>query len=422
MVAQLGARMHYAVPRILAEAKMLEHFYIDICAVQGWPRWLRLVPDLVRPAAVRRLLSRVPHGVPPELVTAFNDFGREYARRRNTATSERFAVHLWAGTEFCRRILKNGFGGAGAVFTFNSAGLEILQRARREGLRAVMEQTIAPMRVELELSKEERARFADWEIVSEINNCAAEYCQREEAEWQAAEVILCGSEFVRDGIAQCGGPVEKCVVVPYGVDIPSPHGGEGGRRADEVATTNLQPSTLDRPLRVLTVGTVGLRKGSPYVLEAAKQLKGKAVFRMVGSIGVTSQAQAQLREYLELTGQVPRSDIAKHFAWADVFLLPSLCEGSATVTYEALGYGLPVICTPNTGSVARDGMEGFIVPVRDATAIAGRIERLAQDVELRAQMAAKAKARAAEFTVAAYGRRLLAALTGAVPLQESISA
>ena len=102
--------------------------------------------------------------------------------------------------------------------------------------------------------------------------------------------------------------------------------------------------------------------------------------------------------------------MAEHFQWADVFLLPSLCEGSATVTYEALGHGLPVICTPNTGSVVRDGMEGFIVPVRDAAAIAERIERLAIDVELRTQMAANAKARAAEFTVAEYGRRLLSVL------------
>ena len=422
MVAQLGARMHYAIPRILAEADMLEHFYTDICAVQGWPRWLRLVPDPVRPPAVRRLLSRVPHGVPPELITAFTDFGREYAQRRNTATTGRFAVHLWAGTEFCRRILKEGVGGAGAVFTFNSAGLEILQRARREGLRAVMEQTIAPMRVELELSEEERSRFADWETVSERNDCAAEYCQREEAEWQATEVILCGSAFVRDGIAQCCGPVEKCVVVPYGVDLPFPRRGKGGRRLDEVAALNYQPSTLNRPLRVLSVGAVGLRKGSPYVLAAAKQLKDKAVFRMVGSIGVTSQAEAQLREHLELTGPAPRSDIARHFAWADVFLLPSICEGSATVIYEALGYGLPVVCTPNAGSVVRDGMEGFIVPVRDASAIAGRIEQLAQDLELRAQMAARAKARAAEFTVGAYGQRLLAAFNGAMPLQDSISA
>jgi glycosyltransferase involved in cell wall biosynthesis len=102
--------------------------------------------------------------------------------------------------------------------------------------------------------------------------------------------------------------------------------------------------------------------------------------------------------------------LASHYELAHVFLLPSLCEGSDTVTYQVLGHSLPVVCTPNTGGVMRDGGEGFIVPVRDAAAIAERIERLAHDVELRAQMAANARARSAEFTLAEYGRRLLSVL------------
>jgi glycosyltransferase involved in cell wall biosynthesis len=412
MVAQLGARMHYAVPRILAEADKLDHFYTDICAVQGWPKWLTLVPDAVRPAALRRLLSRVPHGVPPGLITAFTDFGRDYARRRNTATAERFAVHLWAGTEFCRRVLKQGFGNAGAVFTFNSAGLEILQTAQRKGLRAVMEQTIAPMEFELDLLREEQARFADWERVSDGNSSAMEYCQREKGEWQAADIILCGSEFVRGGVAQCGGPAGKCVVVPYGVDVAE------ASLESRVLSPESQRKERGRLLRVLTVGAVGLRKGAPYVMEAAQRLTGQAEFRWVGPISLLPKAATGMGQHVQLTGPVPRSEVGGHFEWADVFLLPSLCEGSATATYEALGHGLPVICTANTGSVVRDGREGFIVPVRDPKAIIGRIERLAQDEELRAQMGAHVKARAAEFTVGAYGQRLLAALTGAMPVQE----
>ena len=105
----------------------------------------------------------------------------------------------------------------------------------------------------------------------------------------------------------------------------------------------------DGPLRVLTVGTVCLRKGAPYVLEAAKRTKDIATYRMVGPIGVTPQAEATLRQHLELTGAVPRSRIIEHYRWADVFLLPSLCEGSANAIYEALATGLPVICTPNAG-------------------------------------------------------------------------
>ena len=51
-------------------------------------------------------------------------------------------------------------------------------------------------------------------------------------------------------------------------------------------------------------------------------------------------------------------------AAADVFVFPSLFEGSAVVTYEALACGLPSVVTPDAGSVVRDGVEGFVVPGR----------------------------------------------------------
>ncbi len=57
-------------------------------------------------------------------------------------------------------------------------------------------------------------------------------------------------------------------------------------------------------------------------------------------------------------------------AAADVFVFPSLFEGSAVVTYEALACGLPCIVTPRPGSVVRDGVEGLIVPARDVEALA----------------------------------------------------
>ena len=80
------------------------------------------------------------------------------------------------------------------------------------------------------------------------------------------------------------------------------------------------------------------------------------------------------------------------------------------MTYEALAYGLPVVCTPNTGSVIRDGMEGFIFPIRDAAAIVERLQRFRDDPELLEQMSKSASARAREFTVAKYGHRLTSAL------------
>lgn len=122
----------------------------------------------------------------------------------------------------------------------------------------------------------------------------------------------------------------------------------------------------------------------------------------------------EISQWVELRGIVPRSQIVEEFRWADVFLLPSLCEGSATAVYEALAAGLPVITTENTGSVVRDGVEGFIVPVCDPEAIATAVRALADNPELRRSMSTNALLRAAEHTVESYGERLLPPCPGRI--------
>ncbi len=395
----LGSRMYWAVPRTLDTAGMLEKYYTDFSALKGWPRFFGLLPDSLRPPKVSRLLGRGTREVPAAKTTAFNLFGLEYARRlrRSRNATETTGTYLWAGREFCKRSVSQGFGEAGAVFTYNSAGLELLREAKARGLKTVMEQTIAPKRIETEILMEEFDRYPKWEASQGRDELAVEYGQREAAEWQAADLILCGSEFVVEGIARCGGPVGKCLVVPYGVDVQE--------WKSEVRSQKSE--VRNRPLRVLTAGTVGLRKGAPYVLEAAKKLKKEAEFRMVGQIAVTDFAKTELSQHLQLTGPVARSQMASHFAWADVFLLPSLCEGSATVIYEALGHGLPVICTPNAGSVVRDGQEGFIVPNREVEQIIDRLRILYDQPEALRELTQKAKARGQNFTLNKYSHMLI---------------
>ncbi len=396
-VAQLGARMHYAVPRILERVGLLERLYTDICAQKGWPRWLRMVPAALRPARLQRLIARVPEGIPSRQITAFTNFGLEYARllARARDADERNAAFLWSGREFCRLVLARGLGGAKAVYVFNSAGLEVLEAARRRGIKGVLEQTIAPRAVEQALLREEAARFPGWESPVQGSAMMDEYCAREKMEWDAADLVVCGSEFVREGIVACGGDGGKCVVVPYGL----------GQKAAGAARSARRPG----PLRVLTAGAVCLRKGAPHVLAAAKQMGSKAEFRWAGAIQILPRAERQMREYVELAGMVPRSEIAAQYAWADVFLLPSLCEGSATSTYEAMLHGLPVVCTLETGSTVRDGEDGFVIASRDGNAIAGKLAALAGDSTLLAVMAENARRNSAGYSLEKYGERLLAA-------------
>jgi glycosyltransferase involved in cell wall biosynthesis len=398
VVAGPGARMHYAIPRMLNEAGMLSHFYTDICANVGWPRLAGLVPERHRPLALRRFLGRIPQGIPVDRITTFPGFALQYWRRERRCRSiaEANEIYLWAGRRFCRLVASHGFEDATGVYVFESAGLEILQLAKRLGLKTVTEQSIAPREVTFRILAEECERYPGWETAIPNADEIAVLIQREREEWALSDVILCGSEFVAGGIGECGGPGMRAVVVPYGVD--SRFVGDAPR------------VPRGTPLHVLTVGEVGLRKGSQYVLEAAQKLGSAAQFRLVGKTRLPEQAMRTLSKYVQLTGPIPRAEMHSQFAWADVFLLPSLCEGSATVVYEALSAGLPVICTFNTGSVVSDNVEGFIVPIRDANAIVEKLLYLAEQPMVMAEMSASASARARQFTLSAYRDRLLEAI------------
>lgn len=399
VVSQLGARMHYAVARILNEANELERLYTDICATRGWPRALAVLPGRFLPKSLRRLAGRVPKGIPRERIRCFEAIGVTSVMRvmldarRVTET----AVAIRAAHDFSAGVVRNGFGAAGGFYGISGECLEQLEAARARGLWTAVEQIIAPRASVDRLVAAETDRFPDWEPAIEDDLLSGAYAAREIAEWKAADVIICPSEFVRDGIAEAGGPTEKCVIVPYGIDA--------GFRL------SLRPPRPEQTLRVLTVGAIGLRKGAPYVLEAARRMGKEADFRMVGPCFVAKPRQDELRAALDLRGAVPRTEIMEHYAWADVFLLPSVCEGSATVVYEALAAGLPVITTPNAGSVVRDSVDGFIVEPGNVEAICRALRLLKEDRALLETMSRQACETAADYDLAAYGKRLRAALS-----------
>ena len=408
VVSQLGARMHYAVPRIFASQGRLAHFYTDICATEGWPRLVNGLPRRLLPASLKRLTGRVPKGVPAELTSTFPSFGAQSAIRRLREKNiiDHMSHTVWAGSTFSRLVASRGFYGADGLYAFAGDALEQMQAAKQLGMWTAVEQMIAPRDVVEDLVKGEHLAYPDWAGPYIENPYARIFAEREMAEWELANVIICPSEFVRRNVIERGGSAEKCVVVPYGIDPQFP--------AQDIIR-------IGGPLRVLTVGEVGLRKGSPYVAEAARILGKSATFRMAGPTRLSAEVKASLAQSVELRGIVPRTEMAKEYAWADIFLLPSICEGSATAIYEALAAGLPVICTENAGSVVRDGVEGCIVPIRDGEAIARAITDLNDHPGTRAAMSESAVARAAEFTVKRYGERLLDALSMLPAGQQSIN-
>jgi glycosyltransferase involved in cell wall biosynthesis len=282
---------------------------------------------------------------------------------RARAGESRVSFWVRQNGAFASAVAQLDWGPADTVYAFNGSALEIFRRARERGLRCILDQTAAPWRYNTRLLRVEQARWPGWE--SRPADMDPEGCMtaREEAEWGLADRIICGSPFVVDAIREVGGPVEKCHVVPYPMpelQLPlKPTGPPQGRR-----------------VRVLFLGTLQLRKGIQYVWETAGHLGGEAFeFRAVGSSSLTPDAERLVRSRIDWLGRVGPGDVWRHYQWADVFLLPTLSEGSANVCREAAATGTCVMTTAAAGPV---GLNATIVPA-DAASIAARLRTLARD-------------------------------------------
>jgi len=276
---------------------------------------------------------------------------------------------------------------ADVFHVWGNYGLRSLRRARGMGMVTVVERANAHPIYQARLLKEE---FNRWGLSFQIPQLTIE---RGLAEMALADYVLIPSDFVRQSFLEEGLPEERLIQIPFGVDITRFH-------PPEVPAIH--------SFRALFVGQVGIRKGIPYLLEAWRRLGWRdAELWLVGR--VLPECRPIMQRYpdlpgLRLIGHL--DDPVEAYQQADLFVFPSIEEGSALVTYEALACGLPVVTTPNAGSVVRDGVEGFIVPIRDVDALAAALERLRADERLRREMGRVARARAEEFTWEGHGDSL----------------
>lgn len=387
------------MPRALHKAELLCAFYTDVCADVGVVGFLDtfLLPGW-RGGRLGRLLNRHVR-IPPSLIEAFPGLVLLKSMGLMPSKSDGM-VEYWLkqNSGFCRRVAETDFRGADAVYAFNGAALEVFEKARNVGLKTVLDQSSAPLLAERKLLEEEMAKWPDFDVGAEPSGAIEAFAGRERNEHGLSDLILCGSEFVRDSIQD--GEEKKLPVqlLPYGI-CPAP------------ASTEPRLRRHSREFHVLFAGTVHLMKGVQYLLEAARALKGHGfVFRLVGSVKVPDGVVKQLKAVAEVRGHVPRAEMRNQYNWADIVVHPTLSEGSSNVCFEALAEGLPVVTTRNAGSVVRDRVDGFIVPIRSSGALVERIGQLAGDIDLLSSMSRNALERASQFTPDAYARRLAQAI------------
>jgi glycosyltransferase involved in cell wall biosynthesis len=215
-----------------------------------------------------------------------------------------------------------------------------------------------------------------------------------------ADFILAPSAYVESTLREIGVRPERILVLPYGV------------RADRFAPAQGNPRK-EHPFRILYVGQISQRKGLAYLLEAVRRLgRGDVELLLVGSIvGSGAGLRPYAGRFRHLANR-PHSELPEIYRSADLFVYPSLHEGSAQAIMEAMACGLPAIVTPNSGSLVRDGIEGRLVPIRDVDALAGAIEELYADRERLRAFGAAARQRAEAHDWNNYAARFAELLAG----------
>ena len=209
--------------------------------------------------------------------------------------------------------------------------------------------------------------------------------------------VLVNSEWSRQSLIAQGVPAEKLITAPLAYE---PGGTQPPARSPHRG-----------PLRVLWLGTVSLRKGIPYLLEAARLLEGSEVrFRIVGSVQVDRRIVEGAPSNVEFAGPCPRTDASREYQGADVFVFPTVSDGFGITQVEAMYHALPVIATQHCGDVVTPGLDGFTVPIRNSEAIAAAIRSLDVDRSLLLEMSNRARKKARTFTIGGVRDRLIAEL------------
>jgi len=235
--------------------------------------------------------------------------------------------------------------------------------------------------------------YANFKIEYEPNYTST---RNELIEYEISDYIIVPSNFVKKTFTEKGINSDKIFVNPYGVDLSS------------FKRTNKKKQKF----KIIFVGKACIRKGFHYLIEAMKTLKEYDIeLWHLGSIHSEIKSFDYNQKNIKYLGSKSQNKLYEYYNQCDIFVLPSLEEGLAMVTLQAMACGLPVICTPNTGIenvLTKDGEEGFLIPIRDPNAIVERVIELYNDKDLRTKMGNKALKKVQNgFTWDDYGNRYI---------------
>lgn len=180
---------------------------------------------------------------------------------------------------------------------------------------------------------------------------------------------------------------DRIHVVHNGVEIPDT------AQFDKDKILSLS-NEISRPV-LFAAGSLFWQKGFEFLIEAVKLLNDKGLYPHVVIAGAGDKepyrllaAKLGVEKYIHFAGH--RNDVTELMYGADCFVLSSVDEGLPNVVLEAMAVGTAVVAADagGTAEIISDGSNGYVVPIRDANALAQKIAILLRDNDLRNKIAA----------------------------------
>ena len=257
------------------------------------------------------------------------------------------------------------------VYCYEDGALETFKAAKKKGIKCVYELPIGYWKSAQEIFEEETDLNPDWSDTISRMSVSARKLGRKNDEILLADHIVVPSSFVVRTLEGVELKSDSISIVPYGAPKP---------------VENLTKDYKSKRIRILYVGSLTQRKGISYLFDAMKEFANDEVEltligRRTARCKVLDDELNNYRWIETLSHDKVLDEMKQH----DVLVFPSLFDGFGLVILEAMSRGLPVITTMNTAGadIVKDGVNGFIVPIRSSGAIAEKIRLLVKDGELR---------------------------------------
>ena len=302
------------------------------------------------------------------------------------------AVYRSLDRTVARRLTADG--DINAVYAYDDGALETFRVAKKRGIKCIYEHPIVHWRKVLEIQRAEAERRPEWAATLVALRDSDEKLARKDEDLALADVIVTPSAFSRDSLTAAPNVHAPIHVIPYGAPAI--------RESIEHAP--------HEKLRALFVGALSQAKGLSYLLEAAALFGDRIELTVIGQrVSGTMPPQAVLDRHRYLPS-LPHEQLLEEMARHDVLIFPSLHEGFGLVVLEAMSQGTVPIATDHSGApdVIEDGVDGFIVPIRSAEAIAEKLDLLFRDRQRLAAMRESARHKAAAHSWEICRQRLVA--------------